>query len=652
MEKLFRNTSVIAAGAIVVAILAPVLAKGLTPAPAPGFAPDDASVGNSRLLIDAVFQYVQDNDENLPPTDTVAHFQAAVSPYLENKSAFTSPVTHLAYQPNPAISGHSLAEFASPNKTVVFQDVKTSGTAKFTVTFLDSHIEQNGQIAGVFNPVQVSASRLKQIGLATLQYVQDNDESFPLLDTPAHAQKALMPYVRSLGVFYSPINGEAYHFNSNMSYATLASLADPSTTVLAQDPTANADGIRAIVYADGHVTPAINNQNNPDDPRKLGDQDAGNLKQIGLGVLQYTQDYDEFFPNFRSESAVEAAVGPYIQQPLIFVNPATGLNYAYNTNMSGIALAQIDSPSELWMARDRTANPDGSVNTLYADGHVKTRYAFIAQHISVGPNNEARLVWNRGDGMVAFSLVSPVGAELSRGQLGQSAGTVKGISTSPTGYTSILIGNGNTASLWTLNPSFYVVQQSNFGPYAGWAPISVASGGNNQPRLLWNRYDKSSAIWQASAANDYLSDKRYALASGDIATGLAVAPDNSQRLVWTRPSGEVRFWTLSAAGDILSQSGVPPYHDWKVKSVTVGPNGNTWVLFAGTGGSSLMTMSPTQQRLNKIDFPAEAGWTPQEVGVGADGYARVLATNVDGRGRLRIYNTAGALLSSHEFAPF
>ncbi|MEO7898800.1 MAG: WD40 repeat domain-containing protein, partial [Capsulimonas sp.] len=615
MGKLFKNAVVVASGAIVAAILAPVLAKGLTPAPAPGFAPDDACVGNSRLLMKAVRLYLQDNDESLPPMDSTAHFQAAVSPYISNTSVFSCPATHLAFQPNPAIGLHSLAEYATPGEVIVFQDAVPHADHKSVATFLDGHIEVGGAIAGggtpAGDPDLVCADRVRAISLAMLQYVQDYDQIYPPMDTPAHVQTLLLPYAKSTSIFVCPSTGQPYAFNASLSYVAQAALDSPATTVVVQDPVAHANSLRVIGYADGHVNHPGTAYSTPETG------DAANLKRIGLGILQYAQDYDEYMPDLRSPEALKAAVYPYVRSEDTFVNPFTGQSYLYNAAYSGWSLAMFDSPATMWLARDRTPNSDGTLNVLFADGHVKTRYTYVAQHISVGPNSETRLLWNRGDGSITLSRLSSTGAEINRAYLGLGVGTVKSVSTSSTGYTSILIGKGDTASLWTLNPSFYVTQKTEYGPYDGWAPISVGVGSNNQPRLLWNRYDKSSAIWQASAVNDYISDKRYALASGDIASGLAVAPDNSQRLVWTRPSGEVRFWTLSAAGDILSQSGVPPYHDWKAKSVTVGPNGNTWVLFAGTGGSSLMTMSPTQQRLNKIDFPAEAGWTPQEVGVGA-----------------------------------
>ncbi len=68
-----------------------------------------------------------------------------------------------------------------------------------------------------------------------------------------------------------------------------------------------------------------------------------NLKQIGLGVMQYTQDYDEFMPdNVGYPNGWGAAIYPYIKSTNVFAcpddssdisNPALKRNsYAYNSN--------------------------------------------------------------------------------------------------------------------------------------------------------------------------------------------------------------------------------------------------------------------------------------------------------------------------------
>ncbi|MCW3059911.1 MAG: hypothetical protein JWQ02_1732, partial [Capsulimonas sp.] len=281
-------------------------------------------------------------------------------------------------------------------------------------------------------------------------------------------------------------------------------------------------------------------------------------------------------------------------------------------------------------------------------GHVLTRRYYVAQHISVGTNDETRLIWNRTDGSAVLSRLSVNGAELGRRVLGTHAGKVIGIATAPSGVSSILWGEDNgAASLWTVNANYVVTKMVNYGPYDGWKATSVAVGGDGLPHLLWNRYDATAAIWQMSAAGDYLSDKSFSL-PGFTVPSLAVGTDNMLHLALTRPNGETRLWTLSTTGNVTSQSTYPPLQDMKIKFITTDKYNDTWALWSGTNGCVVRTVSPNQQL---IHISSGGAMTP-EIGVGSDGYLRSLQTSSDGRSRLRIYDNSNAVISTQEFAPF
>ncbi len=155
-----------------------------------------------------------------------------------------------------------------------------------------------------------------------------------------------------------------------------------------------------------------------------------NLKQIGLGIMQYTQDYDELYPqhvfNYNNypgptgpdgQTTWDMMVQPYIKSSQIFVCPSdssTATNdmsgvpgysstarrsYSMSSYTSYRSLADFNAPTltVLVAERDQTnlaqwnyfrdivgqyqmcgnnnaANPArhlGTTNILYADGHVK-----------------------------------------------------------------------------------------------------------------------------------------------------------------------------------------------------------------------------------------------------------------------------------------
>ena len=149
-----------------------------------------------------------------------------------------------------------------------------------------------------------------------------------------------------------------------------------------------------------------------------------NLKQIGLGILMYVQDYDERFPGggilYTDPMApywnpgwpgwISNVVNPYIKNQQIYVcpsspggnwiNPASGqsVSYCYNyVGFGGTSQASIQQPSSMIMMWDSyNAWADGYVpihdrdlawyktqqwvytswhnemnNYVYSDGHVK-----------------------------------------------------------------------------------------------------------------------------------------------------------------------------------------------------------------------------------------------------------------------------------------
>jgi prepilin-type N-terminal cleavage/methylation domain-containing protein/prepilin-type processing-associated H-X9-DG protein len=169
-----------------------------------------------------------------------------------------------------------------------------------------------------------------------------------------------------------------------------------------------------------------------------------NLKQIGLGIMQYTQDYDEKYPRRRIDGISIPANGataavpneidvpwhfviqPYVKSYQLFKCPSNtstgGMNrtnglvpksYVASNNgdaefggsgpiNDGVAMARVDSPALVIMVGEHTdrADPEfwnnqadtnvqghlGTTNFLFADGHVKA----LKPTATVTPTN----MWN------------------------------------------------------------------------------------------------------------------------------------------------------------------------------------------------------------------------------------------------------------------
>ena len=89
---------------------------------------------------------------------------------------------------------------------------------------------------------------------------------------------------------------------------------------------------------------------------------ASDLKQIGLGIMQYTQDYDETFP---PAEGVDEALLPYIKDRHVFGIGTVHWNYHTPDNLS---MAAMDAPADYVMGTMDL--PCGQI-ILYGDGHVK-----------------------------------------------------------------------------------------------------------------------------------------------------------------------------------------------------------------------------------------------------------------------------------------
>ncbi len=113
-----------------------------------------------------------------------------------------------------------------------------------------------------------------------------------------------------------------------------------------------------------------------------------NLKQLALGIMQYTQDHDERLPD--ADKWVDE-IYPYVKSEAIFRDPSAPAgekwSYAYNRTLSGVSLAKLDSPASTVMLFESNTGlknasdtgesiplpgrHQGGTDFSYADGHVK-----------------------------------------------------------------------------------------------------------------------------------------------------------------------------------------------------------------------------------------------------------------------------------------
>ena len=110
------------------------------------------------------------------------------------------------------------------------------------------------------------------------------------------------------------------------------------------------------------------------------------LKQIGLGVLQFTQDYDERYV-FQNEFWREA-IDPYVKDAALYLIPGTQTPYTFNDNLSDKNEQQINAPASTVLfyegeAEKLTFRYDGKAAVCFADGHAAL----------VSPEDAKTLIW-------------------------------------------------------------------------------------------------------------------------------------------------------------------------------------------------------------------------------------------------------------------
>jgi prepilin-type processing-associated H-X9-DG protein len=103
------------------------------------------------------------------------------------------------------------------------------------------------------------------------------------------------------------------------------------------------------------------------------------LKQLGLALNMYAQDYDGLLPPMGSPAAVKQLLSPYVQKnDLVFLDPWTSQPYLPNPSLSGKRLiattthpADIARPEEVIGFYQPAPAASGGRNLLFLDGHVQ-----------------------------------------------------------------------------------------------------------------------------------------------------------------------------------------------------------------------------------------------------------------------------------------
>ena len=76
-------------------------------------------------------------------------------------------------------------------------------------------------------------------------------------------------------------------------------------------------------------------------------------------------------------------------------------------------------------------------------------------------------------------------------------------------YTRVMWrGTDGSISLWKLDGSWNAAGSHNYGPYAGWSPLTLTVFGNNT-YVLWTYTDGTAMIWELECQSEFYHQPRF-----------------------------------------------------------------------------------------------------------------------------------------------
>jgi prepilin-type processing-associated H-X9-DG protein len=102
------------------------------------------------------------------------------------------------------------------------------------------------------------------------------------------------------------------------------------------------------------------------------EQAVSSVKQLSLGMLMYTSDYDDITPFAQSTTAVQYVTYPYIKSlDLWSTGNPNNSRFLYNTSIGGVAMSDIPEPMNTVMFYESAPWPDGRRVVAFVDGHAR-----------------------------------------------------------------------------------------------------------------------------------------------------------------------------------------------------------------------------------------------------------------------------------------
>ena len=216
------------------------------------------------------------------------------------------------------------------------------------------------------------------------------------------------------------------------------------------------------------------------------------------------------------------------------------------------------------------------------------------------------------------------------------------------------LANG-AAQVWTMSSDGTSIlrRSAAFGPYTDWTVKAISVGQDNVPYLLWTHLNGTISLWKLNPDNSHNSDRWYGPISDWAAVSLGEGADNQPWILWRHTLGQISLWKMNPDWSYSSVNH-GPLTGWEALSIAVGSNNYPRLLWRNTDGRiSVWKVDPNGNFVAATDSGPYGGWSGTAIAVGRDdNLAHVLWNHTSGEISLWSVNDNGAYLSSQHHGPF
>jgi len=246
-------------------------------------------------------------------------------------------------------------------------------------------------------------------------------------------------------------------------------------------------------------------------------------------------------------------------------------------------------------------NPDGTA-TLWkingdTPGTVAANYTYgpysgwTARSIATGSDGVPRILWTNTSGQISLWNLADANPSATCHLYGPYSGyTATALAISPSNTAPRILWNKDDGSivLWNVDaagdpPGGGTSTLFVFSAFTGYTAAALAVGGDNLPRILWNKPGGSISLWKVDTSGGF-THQEYGPYSGYTATALAAGPDSLVRIPWVYSDGTLSLWKVDAGGGFTHQE-YGPYTNWAVKAIAVSSDNVAHPAWDNTNGS-------------------------------------------------------------------